>query len=79
MISFSKELGPVRGRPRRSVLLTVQVLHRNMKSKQPGSIVVEIAMVLTLSSLIVFGTLVTTIQMDTEMIATESAASESSK
>ena len=50
-----------------------------MKSKQPGSIVVEIAMVLTLSSLIVFGTLVTTIQMDTEMIATESAASESSK
>jgi len=45
-----------------------------MKPSRPDSILLEITLVVTLSSLIVFGTLSTVIQIDNEMLASESSA-----
>ena len=43
-----------------------------MKSRQPNSAVCEITLIVTLSSLIVFAALATIIQMDNDLIASES-------
>jgi hypothetical protein len=43
-----------------------------MKSHQPNSAVCEIPLMVTLSSLIVFAALATIIQMDNDLIASES-------
>jgi hypothetical protein len=45
-----------------------------MKPNLPGSTLLRITAVVTLSSLIIFGTLTTVIQIDHEMLAAESIA-----